>query len=311
MPAAVHSNLVERILELKRERRAIILAHHYQVDEIQELADAIGDSLELARRARDFEGDVIAFCGVKFMAETAKVLNPTRTVVLPDLEAGCSLVDSCPAAQIRKYRELHPDHVIVSYINTSVEVKAESDIICTSRNAVKIVNSIPPEKTVLFLPDMNLGNYVKQQTGRKNLKIWQGACIVHHTFAARKLSAARAEHPRALVAAHPECPAQVLEQADFIGSTSAIIEWCARHPAREFIVMTESGVAHSLKRLAPEKQFYFVPNENCNCSECPYMKRNNLENLRDCLETLSPRIELSEDLIRRAALPIERMLAIA
>jgi quinolinate synthase len=311
MPAAVHSNLVERILELKRERRAIILAHHYQVDEIQELADAIGDSLELARRARDFEGDVIAFCGVKFMAETAKVLNPTRTVVLPDLEAGCSLVDSCPAAQIRKYRELHPDHVIVSYINTSVEVKAESDIICTSRNAVKIVNSIPPEKTVLFLPDMNLGNYVKQQTGRKNLKIWQGACIVHHTFAARKLSAARAEHPRALVAAHPECPAQVLEQADFIGSTSAIIEWCARHPAREFIVMTESGVAHSLKRLASEKQFYFVPNENCNCSECPYMKRNNLENLRDCLETLSPRIELSEDLIRRAALPIERMLAIA
>jgi len=306
---AVHS-VVDEILDLKRQRRAMILAHHYQDSEIQELADAVGDSLELARKALEFEGDVIAFCGVVFMAETAKVLNPGRIVVLPDLSAGCSLVDSCTAPQVRAFRELHPDHVIVSYINTSVEVKAESDILCTSRNAVRIVNSIPEEKPILFLPDINLGNYVKQQSGRENMRIWQGSCIVHATFAARKLSAARAEHPRALVAAHPECPADVLSMADFIGSTSAIIDWCVSNPADEFIVMTESGVAHSLTRLAPHKQFHFVPNENCNCSECPYMRRNTLEKLRDCLATLSPRIELSDDLIRRARLPIERMLAV-
>lgn len=308
MPAV--QSIVDEILELKQQRRAIILAHHYQDSEIQELADSIGDSLELARRARDFEGDVIAFCGVVFMAETAKVLNPGRTVVLPDLDAGCSLVDSCTAGQVRAFRERHPDHAIVSYINTSVEVKAESDILCTSRNAVRIVNSIPPEKPILFLPDINLGNYVKQQAGRENMRIWQGACIVHATFLARRLATARAEHPQALVAAHPECPADVLAMADFIGSTSAIIDWCVSAPAQEYIVMTESGVRHSLERLAPQKRFYFVPNENCNCSECPYMRRNTLEKLRDCLANLTPRIELSDDLIRRAALPIERMLAV-
>jgi len=279
MPAV--QSIVDEILELKQQRRAIILAHHYQDSEIQELADSIGDSLELARRARDFEGDVIAFCGVVFMAETAKVLNPTRTVVLPDLEAGCSLVDSCTAPQVRAFRKTHPDHVIVSYVNTSVEVKAESDILCTSRNAVSIVNSIPADKPILFLPDINLGNYVKQQTGRENMTIWQGACIVHATFMARRLATARAEHPQALVAAHPECPADVLAMADFIGSTSAIIDWCVSSPAEEYIVMTESGVRHSLERLAPNKRFYFVPNENCNCSECPYMRRNTLEKLRD------------------------------
>jgi quinolinate synthase len=308
MPAV--QSIVDEILELKQQRRAIILAHHYQDSEIQEIADSVGDSLELARRARDFEGDVIAFCGVVFMAETAKVLNPTRTVVLPDLDAGCSLVDSCTAEQVRAYRKRHPDHVIVSYVNTSVEVKAESDILCTSRNAVRIVNSIPADKPILFLPDINLGNYVKQQTGRENMTIWQGACIVHATFLARRLATARAEHPQALVAAHPECPADVLAMADFIGSTSAIIEWCVSAPAEEYIVMTESGVKHSLERLAPQKRFYFVPNENCNCSECPYMRRNTLEKLRDCLANLTPRIELSDEIIRRAALPIERMLAV-
>jgi len=308
MPAV--QSIVDEIQELKQQRRAIILAHHYQDSEIQELADSVGDSLELARRARDFEGDVIAFCGVVFMAETAKVLNPTRTVVLPDLDAGCSLVDSCTAEQVRAFRKRHPDHVIVSYVNTSVEVKAESDILCTSRNAVRIVNSIPAEKPILFLPDINLGNYVKQQTGRENMRIWQGACIVHATFLARRLATARTEHPRALVAAHPECPPDVLAMADFIGSTSAIIDWCVGAPAEEYIVMTESGVRHSLERLAPQKRFYFVPNENCNYSECPYMRRNTLEKLRDCLANLTPRIELSEDLIRRAALPIERMLAV-
>ena len=199
-------SIAEEILSLKRQRRAMILAHHYQDSEIQEIADSIGDSIELSRAAQNFEGDVIAFCGVVFMAETAKVLNPSRTVVLPDLDAGCSLVDACSAPQVRAFRERHPDHVIVSYINTSVEVKAESDILCTSRNAVKIVNSIPAEKPILFLPDINLGNYVKQQTGRENMKIWQGSCIVHATFTGRKLAAARAEYPDALVAAHPECP---------------------------------------------------------------------------------------------------------
>lgn len=303
-------SIAEEIVALKQERRAIILAHHYQEPEIQDLADAVGDSLELARKAQEFLGDVIAFCGVWFMAETAKVLNPKRIVVVPDARASCSLVESCPADQVRAYRRLHPDHVIVSYINTSVEVKAESDILCTSRNAVQVVNSIPADKPILFLPDINLGNYVKQQTGRVNMKIWQGACIVHATFAARRLAKARAEHPQALVAAHPECPSDVLAMADYIGSTSALIEWCASSPAHEFIIMTESGVLRSLQKLAPEKRFHFIPNENCNCSECPYMKLNTLEKLRECLLNLEPRVELSDDIMRRAAVPIERMLRV-
>jgi quinolinate synthase len=306
----VAPTLAEEILQLKTERRAVILAHHYQEPEIQEIADSIGDSLELARAAQKFEGEVIAFCGVRFMAETAKVLNPQRTVVLPDLNAGCSLVDSCPAEAIRAFRRTHPEYAIVSYINTSVEVKAESDILCTSRNAAAIVNSIPPEKPILFLPDINLGNFVKKQTGRENMRIWQGACIVHATFPARRVAAARSEHPGALVAAHPECPGDVLRMADFIGSTSAIIDWCAKQSAEEFIVMTESGVRYSLEKQSPGKRFYFVANENCNCSECPYMKLNTLEKLRDCLETLQPRIELPADIIARARVPIERMLAV-
>jgi quinolinate synthase len=302
--------IADEILELKRDRRAILLAHHYQEPEIQELADYVGDSLELARKAVECEGDVIAFCGVWFMAETAKVLNPGRIVVVPDREASCSLVESCPVEPIRAYRRRHPDDVIVSYINTSVEVKAESDILCTSSNAVKVVNSIPADKTVLFLPDSNLGSYVQRQTGRRNMKIWQGTCIVHATFPARRVAEARRQHPEARIAAHPECPQQVLDMADFIGSTSAIIRWCSENDAREFIVMTESGVRFSLERTAPGKKFHFVANENCNCSECPYMKRNTLEKLRDCLANLAPRIELPADILRRALPPIERMLAI-
>lgn len=302
--------VVEEILELKQQRRAIILAHHYQESEIQELADYIGDSLELARKAKSFDGDVIAFCGVWFMAETAKVLNPTKIVVAPDREAGCSLVDACSAEQVRAFKKLHPDHVVVSYINTSVEVKAESDILCTSRNAVDVVNSIPADQPILFLPDINLGNWVKRQSGRENIRIWQGACIVHSTFPARRLTKARAEHPDALVVAHPECPGDVLAQADYIGSTSAIIQYCRESDANEFIVMTESGVQHSLIKDSPNKHFYYVANENCNCSECPYMKRNTLEKLRDCLDTLEPRIEIDPEIMRRALLPIERMLAI-
>jgi quinolinate synthase len=302
--------LAEEILELKVNRRAVILAHHYQDAEIQDVADHIGDSLELARAAQKFNGDVIAFCGVKFMAETAKVLNPSKVVVLPDIHAGCSLVDSCPVEGVRAFRRRNPDHVIVSYINTSAEVKAESDILCTSRNAVAVVNSIPADKPILFLPDINLGNYVKKQTGRRNMQIWQGACIVHATFPARRLSAARSEHPYALVAAHPECPPDVLRLADFIGSTSAIIDWCGKQNAEEFIIMTESGVRYSLERDSPGKKFYFVANENCNCSECPYMKMNTLEKLQAALETLQPRIELPADIMERSRLPIERMLAV-
>jgi quinolinate synthase len=304
------TSIADEIVELKQRRHAVLLAHHYQAPEIQELADVVGDSLELSRKAREFSGDVIAFCGVWFMAETAKVLNPGRIVVVPDREASCSLVESCPVEPVREFRRRNPDHVVVSYINTSIEVKAESDILCTSRNAVKIVNSIPPERPILFLPDSNLGAYVKRETGRQNMKIWQGTCIVHATFPARRLADARAQHPLAQVVAHPECPESVLAMADFVGSTSAIIEWCAASDAQEFIVMTESGVNHSLTRVAPGKRFYYVANENCNCSECPYMKLNTLDKLRDCLETVQPRVEISPELIQRALVPLERMLAV-
>ncbi|MGE5488207.1 MAG: quinolinate synthase NadA [bacterium] len=305
------ATLTEEILQLKRERRAIILAHHYQEPEIQDLADAVGDSLELARRAREFDGDVIAFCGVWFMAETAKVLNSTRTVVVPDREASCSLVESCSVDALRAWRRAHPEYAIVSYINTSVEVKAESDILCTSRNAVAVVNSLPAEQPILFLPDRNLGRWVERQTGRTNMRLWQGTCIVHATWAARKLAEARASMPGALVAAHPECDPEVVEQADFVGSTTAIIKWCVDAPGSEFIVMTESGVQHSLNKLAPHKRFHFIPNEQCNCSECPFMRLNTLEKLRDCLVTLEPRVELPDEIMRRALVPLERMLAIA
>jgi quinolinate synthase len=302
--------IAEEILELKRDRRAVLLAHHYQDAEIQELADSVGDSLELARRARGFDGDVIAFCGVWFMAETAKILNPERIVVVPDAAASCSLVEGCPAEPIREYRRRNPDHVIVSYINTSAEVKAESDIICTSRNAVDVVNSIPAEKTVLFLPDRNLGAYVQRQTGRENMKIWQGSCIVHATFPEKRLLEAMETYPEAVVIAHPECQENVLKHAEFIGSTTALIEYSIRSDAQEFIVMTESGVAFSMGRRAPHKKFHFVANENCNCSECPYMRMNTLEKLRDALRDLKPRVELDAETMRRAALPIERMLAL-
>jgi quinolinate synthase len=297
--------IADEIVDLKKQRKAILLAHHYQSPEIQELADVIGDSLELARKAREFSGDAIAFCGVWFMAETAKVLNPERIVVVPDREASCSLVDGCPVEPVREFRRRNPDHIIVSYINTSIEVKAESDILCTSRNAVQIVNSIPREKPVLFLPDVNLGNYVRRETGRENMQIWQGSCIVHATFPARRVAAAIAEHPAAEVVAHPECPESVLAMAHFVGSTHV-----AGSSADEFIVMTESGIHHSLAKIAPHKRFYFVANENCNCSECPYMKLNTLEKLRDCLLHLEPRVELSRELMEGALVPLERMLAV-
>lgn len=302
--------VAEEILVLKERRRATILAHHYQEPEIQELADSVGDGLELARSARHFGGDTIAFCGVRFMAEIVKLLNPNRTVVVPDQDAGCSLVDSCPVEGVRAFKRRNPGHVIVSYVNTSLEVKAESDILCTARNAVAVVNSIPAHRPILFLPDINLGSYVQKQTGRKNMKIWQGACIVHATFPARRLAAARARHPHALVAAHPECSADVLRTADFIGSASAIVHWCTTQAADELIVITESGVRYSLEKLAPAKKILFIANESCNCSECPYMRLNSLEKLLACLETLQPRIDLPAEMMQRALLPLERMLAV-
>ena len=304
------ATLAEEILDLKRDRRAILLAHHYQEAEIQELADVVGDSLELARKAQAASGDVIAFCGVWFMAETAKILNPDRIVIVPDRDAGCSLVDSCSAEDLREFRRRNPDYAIVSYINTSAAVKAESDIICTSRNAVSVVNSIPADQPVLFLPDRNLGAYVKAQTGRSNMKIWQGACIVHATFPVRRLLQAKADFPEAIVVAHPECPDDVLRHSDYVGSTSGIVNYVAASPAAEFIVMTESGINFSLERVAPGKRFHYVANENCNCSECPFMRMNTLEKVRDSLLNLQPRVELSQDLIDRARLPIERMLAL-
>jgi quinolinate synthase len=304
------TTVADEILDLKLRRNAVLLAHHYQEPEIQELADVIGDSLELARKAREFSGEVIAFCGVWFMAETAKALNPKRIVVVPDPQATCSLVEGCPVEPVREFRRRNPDHAIVSYINTSIEVKAESDILCTSRNAVKVVNSIPPEKPVMFLPDRNLGLWVQKQTGRRNMQVWQGSCVVHATYPARRVVEARTEHPRAKIVAHPECPEAVLDMADFVCSTTAIIEWCAASDAPEFIVMTESGVAYSLERNSPGKRFWFVANENCNCSDCPYMKMNTLEKLRDCLLNLEPRVELAEDVMARALVPLERMLAL-
>ncbi len=302
--------LAEEILDLKHDRKAVLLAHHYQESEIQELADFIGDSLELSRKAQSTDANVILFAGVYFMAETAKVLNPNKIVVVPDKNAGCSLVDCCPVGPIRAFKQRYPDHIIVSYINTSVDVKAESDILCTSSNAVAVVNSIPADKPILFLPDVNLGNYVKKQTGRENMRIWQGACIVHATFPSRRVVQAKLAHPEAIVIAHPECPPDVLKLADYIGSTSALINYCATSPEKEFIVMTESGVQHSLRKNSPEKSFYFVNNENCNCSECPYMKMNTLEKVRDALRDLQPRVEIAADIMERARVPIERMLAL-
>ncbi len=302
--------LAERIAELKIVRRAAILAHHYQDEEIQEVADAVGDTLHLALAARRIQADLFVLCGAKFMAETLQILNPTQTVLLPDLSAGCSLVDSCPAAAIRAFRKRNPSHAVVSYLHSSAEVKAESDIVCTSANAVSVMNSLPASQPVLFVPDSNLGRYVQAQTGRKNMQIWQGACIVHATFAIRRLGAVRAQHPAALIAAHPECPPGLLRTADFVGSPAAIIDWCARQSAPEFIVLTESGLRHSLEKRCPGKQFLFVANESCNCSECPYLRVNTLEKLLNCLETLSPRIQLAANTLQRARLPLERMLAL-
>jgi quinolinate synthase len=304
-------DLEAAIRELKRERNAVVLAHYYQDSEIQDLADFIGDSLQLAQEAQKTTADVICFAGVHFMAETAKILNPSRIVVLPDLDAGCSLADGCPVDRFRAWKAKYPGAIVVSYVNCTAEVKAESDVIVTSSNAEKIVRALPTDRPILFAPDKNLGRHVAKQTGR-DLVLWQGSCIVHETFSERKLVGLLARHPGAKVLAHPECEPAVLAHAHFIGSTTALLKHAIASDEKTFIVATEPGILHQMKKAAPEKEFIPAPPEaNCACNECPHMKRNTLEKLYLCLRDLEPRLEMSEDLIARAKKPIEKMLAMS
>lgn len=304
-------DLEDEIRRLKKERNAILLAHYYQESEIQDLADFIGDSLQLSQQAKQTQADVIAFAGVHFMAETAKILNPERVVVVPDLLAGCSLADGCPADQFRAWRARHPGAVSITYINCSSEVKAESDYICTSSNAKKIVESIPRDREILFAPDKNLGRYLAKETGR-DLVLWPGSCIVHETFSMRKLVDLKERTPEAKIIAHPECEEPLLLLAEFVGSTSALLDYVKRDSAKAYIVATESGILHQMKLGAPEKTLIAAPPEaNCACNECPFMRLNTLEKLYLCLRDLSPRIEMEESLRLRAKLPIDRMLALS
>ncbi len=304
-------DLEQEILRLKRERNAVILAHYYQESEIQELADFIGDSLQLAQAARDTTADVIVFCGVHFMAETAKILNPTRTVLLPDLDAGCSLASGCPGDRFRAWRAKHPDAVAISYINCSADVKAASDIICTSSNAQKIVESVPKDKQILFAPDRNLGRWLIEKTGRDML-LWQGSCIVHETFSGRKLAALKVQHPTAQVIAHPECEPHVLAMADYIGSTTALLKYAVASPHDTFIVVTESGILTQMQKQAPDKTFIPAPPEaQCACNECPFMRLNTLEKLYVCLRDMQPELEMPEALREAARRPIDRMLELS
>jgi len=304
----VEVDLKEEILKLKKELNAVILAHYYQESEIQDLADFIGDSLELARRAKSTTADVIVFAGVHFMAETAKMLNPNKLVLLPDLEAGCSLAESCPAPLFKAFREKHPDHLAITYINCTAEVKALSDIICTSSNAEKIINQIPKDQPILFSPDRNLGRYLMKKTGREML-LWDGSCIVHETFSERKILELKLEHLEAKLIAHPECEEIVLNKADFIGSTSKLLNFVQEDNSTEYIVATEPGIIYQMQKLAPQKNFIPAPPEsNCNCNECPFMKLNTVEKLYLCMKNKSPEINLSDDLIAKAIKPLERML---
>ena len=305
------ADLPAAIAALKRQRNAVILAHYYQEDAIQDIADLIGDSLELARRAASTEAEVIVFCGVHFMAETAKILNPTRVVVVPDLEAGCSLADACPAEEFAAFRARHPDHIVVSYINCSAAVKAQSDLICTSSNAVQLVSQLPADQPILFAPDANLGRWVARQSGRP-LTLWPGSCIVHETFSEQALLELKLEHPEAEVIAHPECQQPLLDLADFIGSTSKLLQRTQTSEAPSFLVLTEPGILHQMRLRTPGKTFYPVPGvDGCSCNACPYMRLNTMEKVWRCLATLEPRIELDEDLRQRALVPIERMLALS
>ncbi len=296
------------IAELKRSMNAVILAHYYQESEVQDVADFVGDSLALAQAAAKTTADVIVFCGVHFMAETAKILNPGKLVLLPDLKAGCSLSDRCPPAAFKAFREKHPDAFVVTYVNSSAAVKAMSDVICTSSNAVKIVNQIPKDRQVLFAPDQHLGRHVMKQTGR-DMVLWPGSCIVHEIFSEKKLVQLKVEHPEAEVVAHPECEAAVLRHADFIGSTKALLDHVLKSPKQTFIVVTEAGILHQMKKGAPQKTFIPAPPDNgCACNECPYMRLNTLEKLWRCMKDRTPELVMPEDLREAARAPLQRML---
>ncbi|WP_369048350.1 quinolinate synthase NadA [Tenacibaculum sp. UWU-22] len=303
-------DILESIQKLRKEKNAIILAHYYQEDAIQDIADFVGDSLALAQQAAKTDADVIVFAGVHFMAETAKILNPNKKVLLPDLNAGCSLADSCPPQEFKEFVESHPDHKVVTYINCSAEIKALSDVVCTSSNALKIINSFPKDQKIIFAPDKNLGEYLNQQTGRDML-LWDGACMVHEAFSIEKLIDLYKEHPDAEIIAHPESPRHILKAATYIGSTSGLLNYVKNSPKNKFIVATEAGILHKMQQQVPKKVLLPAPakeDNTCACSECHYMKLNTLKKLYLCLKHEIPNIEVEEELSKKALLPIEKML---
>ncbi len=302
-------DLEYEIKRLKMELNAIILAHYYQESEIQDVADFVGDSLELAKKAKTTDADVIVFAGVHFMAETAKILNPDKLVLLPDLEAGCSLAESCPADQFENFRRQYPEHVAITYINCTAAVKALSDIICTSSSAEKIINQIPKDKPILFSPDKNLGKYMIKRTGRDML-LWEGTCIVHETFSERKIIELQLQNPGAKLIAHPECEESLLSKADFIGSTSKLLDFISEDDSQSFIVATEVGIIHQMKKAQPDKTFIAAPpeEESCSCNECPYMKLNTMKKLFLCMKNKSPEINIDPAIAGKALIPINRML---
>ncbi|MCX6246308.1 MAG: quinolinate synthase NadA [Bacteroidetes bacterium] len=307
----IDKNSIEEFNRLRKEKNAILLAHFYQVPEIQDLADFVGDSLGLSQEAFNTKANIIVFAGVHFMAETAKILNPGKKVLLPDTEAGCSLADSCPAGDFEKFKNNYPGYIVISYINCSAEVKALSDIICTSSNAVKIVESLPRDTKIIFAPDKNLGSYVNRITGR-NMVLWEGSCEVHDIIKTEAVLKLKINHPEAKLIAHPECKAVILQMADFIGSTTALLNFTQRDSAKEFIVATETGILHQMKKSSPDKKFYVVPtDETCSCNDCPYMKLNTLPKLLNCLKNESPEIVLSPGLMEMARKPIIRMLELS
>lgn len=307
----VNLDLFSEIERLKKEKNAIILAHYYQEPDIQDVADFIGDSLGLAQQAEKTDADIIVFAGVHFMAETAKILNPDKKVLLPDLNAGCSLSDSAPPALFKQFRDKYPDHVVITYINCSAGMKALSDIICTSSNAEKIIESLSPDEKIIFAPDKNLGSYLKKKTGRDML-LWNGACIVHEIFSMEKITRLKVRHPEAKVIAHPECEEPVLRIADFIGSTTSLLKYTTQDASSEYIVATETGILHQMQKQSPFKTFIPAPPDNmCACNDCPYMKLNTLEKLYLCMEYEEPQITMDEKLLHAARKPIDRMLEIS
>ena len=301
------SPLQEQVLALKKEKNAVILAHNYQVKEIQEVADYVGDSLGLSYQAQASQADIILFCGVHFMAETAKIVNPTKKVLLPDLDAGCSLAESCDARDLAAYKALHPGIYVVAYINCTAEVKALCDVICTSGNAQRIVERVPADREILFVPDQNLGEWVMEKTGRK-MRLWQGNCYLHIEFTHASLSRIRCEHPGAPLVAHPECIRAVRMLADEVCSTEKMVQYCRQNPARAFIIATESGMLHRLRRELPDKEFIPGPTEKCACADCVYMKMNTLEKVHEALRDETPELIMPEDLRAKALIPLQRML---